>query len=42
MNGGCGGGGGANPPHSFPRAAACANMFRRDFLLFSNCMRAVS
>jgi len=35
-DGGSGGGGGANPPHSFPRAAACANIFRRDFLLFSN------
>lgn len=31
-----------DPPHSFPRAAACANTFRRDFLLFSNCTRAVS
>lgn len=33
---------GEDPPHSFPRAAACANTFLRDFLLFSNCIRAVS
>lgn len=32
----------AELPHSVPRAAACANICRRDFLLFSNCIRAVS
>jgi hypothetical protein len=30
------------PPHSWPRAAACAKIFRRNFLLFSNCTRAAS
>lgn len=39
---GTGGGFGGMPPHSFPLAAACANIFRRCFLLFSNCIRAVS
>jgi hypothetical protein len=41
-----GGTGGAlpecSPPHSFPRSAAWANTFLRDFLLISNCRRAVS
>lgn len=39
---GTGGGAGRLPPHSFPLAAAWANIFRRCFLLFSNCIRAVS
>jgi hypothetical protein len=33
---------GSDLPHSVPLAAACAKICRRNFLLFSNCKRAVS
>jgi hypothetical protein len=33
---------GGTQPHSFPRAAACANTVRLAFLLDSNCRRAES
>jgi len=44
--GGGGGGGGGKPifseAHSLPLATGCCARMRRDFLLFSNCIRAVS